>query len=77
MTSSSLDLVLCLNCSQNSRKHLLVYKFIEESIQDTDQSPDEGIHSVMNGRVLITRASPLMELGCVNHPLCTWICLPT
>ena len=77
VTSSSLDLVMCLNCSQNSRKHLLVYKFIKEAIQDTVKSPDEGMQRVMNGRVLITRASPLVELGCVNHPLCTWICSPT
>ena len=68
-TSSFLDLIMRLNCSQNSRKHLLVYKFIEESIKDSDKSADEGTQRVMTGRVPMTGASLLVELGCVNHPL--------
>ena len=44
-----------------------IYQFtMKDIIKDRDEGPDEGIQRVRSGRVLSSRASVSMKLGCVR-----------
>ena len=44
-------------------------------LKDTDEQPDEEIHRMRSGRILITGAFVLMEVGCITLPM--WMRSPT
>lgn len=44
----------------------LLVLLIEDLIKDTDEQPDEGMHSERSGRVPMQEGAPVsMQLGCI------------